>query len=107
MLNIHITFFAWITEFIGFFFIFLGQFVLGHDNNLINYSLQTLTIMVYFNFLPCIFLLNTDEFKDFMTDNPYYRKFLFLFNWHYKMDSEIEENVNNVAEQQNSNEDIQ
>ena len=95
MLNIHITFLAWITEFIGFFIIFLGTFVLGHENNLVNFSLQTVTIFVYFNLLPCVFLMNTPEFKDFVTESPIYEKFLQLLSWQYKTDTDGKENDDN------------
>ena len=98
MLNIHITFLAWITEFIGFFVIFLGTFVLGHENNFVNFSLQTVTIFVYFNLLPCVFLMNTPEFKDFVSESPIYEKFLNVLSWQYKKDIECKENEDNNVE---------
>ena len=92
MLNIHITFLAWAIEFFGFFIIFLGTFVLGHENNMVNFSLQTLTIIVYFNILPCVFLTNTSEFKDWAAENPWYEKFLEVFNCQYTNNSNDDEN---------------
>ena len=91
ILSIHITFLAWVIEFVGFFIIFLGTFLLGHENNIVNFSLQTLTIIVYFNLLPCIFLLNTSEFKDLAVGSSRYGECLRLFNCHFKMDSNNEE----------------
>ena len=104
MLNIHITFLAWITEFIGFFVIFLGTFVLGHENNLVNFSLQTVTIFVYFNLLPCVFLMNTPEFKDLVTESPIYEKFLELLSWQYKIDTKGKENDGNNDEDHDNDE---
>ena len=94
MLSIHINFLAWVTEFIGFFIIFLGTFLLGHENNIVNFSLQTLTIIIYFNLLPCVFLLNTPEFKDFVIGSSGYVKCLRLFNCHFKMDLDNEPDQN-------------
>ena len=104
MLNIHITFLAWLTEFIGFFVIFLGTFVLGHENNLVNFSLQTVTIFVYFNLLPCVFLMNTPEFKDLVTESPIYEKFLELLSWQYKIDTKGKENDGNNDEDHDNDE---
>ena len=91
ILNIHITFLAWAIEFFGFFLIFLGTFLLGHENNIVNFSLQTLTIVVYFNILPCVFLTNAPEFKNWATENPWYGKFLEVFNCQYTTDSNDDE----------------
>lgn len=103
MLNIHITFLAWITELLGFLVIFLGTFVLGHENNFVNYTFQTITIIVYFNLLPCIFFMNTPEFKDFVTESRYYEKFLHLFNWEYKSHPEDQEHASSGLEEDNPN----
>ena len=105
MLGIHTTFLAWVTEFLGFFTIFLGTFLLGHENNIVNFSLQTLTIVVYFNLLPCIFLLSTPEFKDWAVGSSYYGTFLLLFNWHFKKDSNNEEDHNNALAEGDANEE--
>ena len=72
------------VEIIGFFFIILGTFILGHENNLVNFSLQTLTISVYFIFLPCVFLINNTKFKKQVAESDWYNKFLTIFNWQYK-----------------------
>ena len=102
-MKIHITFLAWITEFIGFFTIFVGTVILGHENNLINFSLQTITIIVYFNMLPCVFLMNTPELKDSISNGIFYEKLLQFFNWHYKSHSENEENELLAFEDHNRN----
>ena len=98
MLNIHITFLAWAIEFFGFFIIFLGTFVLGHENNIVNFSLQTLTIIVYFNILPCVFLANISDSKDWAAESPWYEKFLKMFNCQYMADSNDEENQSSVLD---------
>ena len=92
MLNIHISFLAWLTEFLGFFLMFLGMYVVGHENNIVTYSMQTLTLIVYFNLLPSILLMNSSEFKDFVSESPMYERFLSLLNWQYREDLEKEEN---------------
>ena len=103
MMKIHITFLAWLAEFVGFFVIFVGTFVLGHENNLINFSLQTITIIVYFNLLPCVFLMNTPELKDFVSNGTFYEKLLNFFNWHYKSHSENEGNAIPALEEHDDN----
>ena len=105
-MKIHITFLAWITEFIGFFVIFVGTFVLGHENNLINFSLQTITIIIHFNLLPCVFLMNTPELKDFVSNGIFYEKLLNFFNWHYESHSESEGNAIPSLKEHNDNRDI-
>ena len=98
MLNIHISFLAWLTEFFGFFLLFLGMYVVGHENNIVTYSMQTLTLIVYFNLLPSVLLMNSSKFKDLASESPVYERFLNLFNWQYRKDPEKEENDDEEAE---------
>ena len=78
-LNIQITILAWIVEFLGFLMIFLGSFILGHDNSLTTLCLQTLTLIVYFIALPSTFLLNGSKLKDKIVDSSTYITFSKLF----------------------------
>ena len=92
MLNIHISFLAWLTEFLGFFLMFLGMYVVGHENNIVTYSMQALTLIVYFNLLPSVLLMNSSKFKDFASESLLYERFLNLFNWQFSEDLDKEEN---------------
>ena len=98
MLNIHISFLAWLTEFFGFFLLFLGIYVVGHENNIVTYSMQILTLIVYFNLLPSVLLMNSSEFKDPASESPVYERFLGLFNWQYKEDLDKDENNDDGGE---------
>ena len=81
MLNIQITFLAWLFETIGLFILFLGQFILGHENNIVIFSMQTLSVMIYFNILPSILILNDTNFKNVIVDSQWYDHFLKDFGW--------------------------
>ena len=94
MLNIQITFLAWLFETIGFFILFLGQFILGHENNIVIFSMQTLSVMIYFNILPSILILNDTNLKNVIVDSQWYDHFLKGFGCHYKTQRDAEENDN-------------
>ena len=80
VLNIMITMLAWLVEFIGGLTIFLGSFVFGHGNSVITLTLQTLTLVFYFDILPCTFLINGEEWKISMLDNYWYTQFIKVFD---------------------------
>jgi hypothetical protein len=80
LINIHITILNWLVELIGFFFLPLGSAILGHDNSIVTLSLQSLTILFFFNILPCTFLINKSELKGVMADSTWYVSFLSLFH---------------------------
>ena len=105
LLNVQVTFLAWFAESMGFLIIFLGTFVLGHENNFVNFSMQTLTLVVYFNILPCVFLLkDSSEIKINILDSSWYDNILVMFSCHYnkKDDDVVQRNVlQNVHHQQN------
>ena len=103
MLNIHISFLAWLTEFLGFCLMFLGIYVVGHENNIVTYSMQTLTLIVYFNLLPSVLLMNSSEFKDFASESLLYERFLNLFNWQFSEDLDKEENDDEGGEGEDYN----
>ena len=83
LLNIQVTFLAWLTELFGFFIIFLGTFVLGHENNIVTLTMQTVTVVISFNILPCVYLINELHFKTKILESRWYTTFLNLLNWQY------------------------
>ena len=105
LLNVQVTFLAWFAESMGFVIIFLGTFVLGHENNVVNFCMQTLTLVVYFNILPCVFLLkDSSELKIKIVDSSWYDKILVICCCHYnkKEDEVVQRNVlRNVHHEQN------
>ena len=105
MLNIHISFLAWLIEFFGFFLLFLGMYVVGHENNIVTYSMQTLTLIVYFNLLPSVLLMNSSEFKDLASESQVYERFLNLFNWQFREDLDKEENDDKGGEGEDYNQE--
>ena len=107
VVNLQITFLAWLIEVFGFFIIFLGTFILGHENNVVNFSMQLLTMMVYFNILPCIFLINDSDVKGQIIESNWYNTILNIFNWQYTIPTDKEdakEVVNNEVTQENAGE---
>ena len=72
ILNVLITFFAWLVESIGFLVIFLGTFLLGHENNFFNFFMQTLTLVIYFNILPYVFMMHNSNLKDNIIESKLY-----------------------------------
>ena len=109
LLNIHITFLAWAVECIGFLTIFLGQFILGHENNIANFSLQSLTIAIYFIILPSIYLTNVSEFKEKILDSNRYSIILHIFNCQNEREAECRELsvvVNNQVDEGQENKNV-
>ena len=81
ILNIQITILTWLVEFVGFFGIVLGSMVLGHENKIVTFCLQTASMIIYFIILPYIFLINeTSHLKHVIVDSHWYRKFMNLFD---------------------------
>ena len=78
-LNIQIAILAWLVEFFGFFTIFLGSFLLGHDNSIVTLTLQTLSLLFYYVFTPSTLLLNSSHLKATVTDSEWYVKFHKMF----------------------------
>ena len=105
LLNVQVTFLAWFAESIGFLIIFLGTFVLGHENNFVNFCMQTITLFMCFNLLPCIFLIkDSSELKINILDSSWYDNILVMFCCHYneKDDDVVQRNVlENVHHEQN------
>ena len=72
ILNIIVTILTWVVEFLGFFTVFLGTHIIGHQSNIVNYVLQTFTIICYFIFIPLVYLINGSDFKDIITESNWY-----------------------------------
>ena len=80
LINIHIAVLGWITEFSTFLVLILGSFILGHGNALVTMILQTITYFLYFNLLPCVYLINDDDSKALIVESRNYFTFLRLFH---------------------------
>ena len=80
ILNIQITILAWLVEFVGFFLIFLGSFILRHQNIIVTLSLQTFTFFLYFVLVPSIFLINDSYLKGVIIESKSYIAFLNIFS---------------------------
>jgi hypothetical protein len=98
LINIHITILNWLVEFIAFFFVLLGSVILGHDNSIVTYFMHSLTILFYFNILPCTFLVNKSDLKGLMAESRWYISFLNLFGC---ADYQPEQIGNNEEDQEN------
>ena len=105
LLNIHVTFLAWLTEVFGFLFIFLGTFVLGHENKIVTFSMQTVTLIITFNILPCVYLINEMHFKTKILNSKWYITFLNILNWQYKKQNYEEESNAAAVDNQIKEED--
>ena len=81
LINIHIAALGWLTEFTGFFIVFLGSFILGHKNSVVTLILQSLSMFIFYNILPCIYLVNDSDLKADVAETQVYFKFLQIFKW--------------------------
>ena len=79
LIQIHITMLGWLTEFSGFLLIFFGSYIFGHGNSVVTLVLQSLTIFIYFNIVPCIYLINDSDFKANIAETQAYFNFLKFF----------------------------
>ena len=107
-MNIQITFLAWLAETVGFLVIFLGTFILGHESNVFNFFMQTLTLIIYFVILPLVFLLNDFDVKSDIVDSNWYGTILTIFHCNYINiidDSEETNSIENDSVKDNQNED--
>ena len=92
MINIQITFLAWVAEILGFFFIVFGTFILGHENNIANYTMQNITVFIYFNILPAILVLNNLKYKERILESKWYDRVLMVFQWQYNNRIDVQAN---------------
>ena len=63
----------------GFFLIFLGSYILGHGDAVVTLILQSLTIFIFFDVVPCIYLINDSDLKATFAETKIYFNFLKLF----------------------------
>ena len=80
VLNIHITLLAWFVEFVGFFVFVLGSYLLGEKSSLTTFILQMLSYAINFIIVPCIFLVNNDQFKTNLIESKWYQALIQKFN---------------------------
>ena len=74
-LNIQITILSWLVEFLSFFVIFLGTFILGNRNSKVTLAMQTLTAFCYFLVVPSMYLVNSNNFKTVVLESKIYSVF--------------------------------
>ena len=112
-LNIQITFLTWFMEFLGFFLLAFGSFVLTHKSSVTTLCLQIFTELFYFVFVPSMLLINSDEFKERILESN-----LFLFingifhrlivcheEYHRNQNDDVEPGNQNFGENDRCNED--
>ena len=80
LLNIHITTLTWLIEFSGFFFVVLGGFFLGHENDTVTFILQTLSLIFFFIIQPCAIWINDSTLKGTILESEWYSSFLDYFD---------------------------
>ena len=80
VLNIQITLLAWFVEFVGFFVFVLGSYLLGEKSSLTTFILQILSYALNFIIVPCIFLINNDQFKTNVLDSKWYQALIKKFS---------------------------
>ena len=94
LLNMQITILAWLVEFLGFVVIFLGAFLLGHENSIVTLSLQTITVLIFLLICPSIYLMNSYHMKNLIAESRLYFLFRSKFsccNPEYQIDQDDEE----------------
>ena len=101
MINLHIAVLGWLVELSGFFLVILGSFILGHGNVTITLTLQTFTMFMMFNILPCVYLINDESMKIRIAESRYYFNFLKIFNIEKNRIASAE---NEVGEENNNEE---
>ena len=95
MINIHITFLAWLVELLGGLTLVVGTHILGHENNIVNFSMHTLGHFINFVILPCIFLINDSDLKGEIIESNWYNTILNICNCQYMSPVEYNEESTN------------
>ena len=107
ILNIQITIIAWLVEFLGFFVIFFGTFILPEKNPITTFTLQTFTISLYMIITPSMYLINSNHMKAIIVESNWYISLvrgLNFINNKYKKDNN-NQNENNNIENENERSD--
>ena len=107
VLNIQLTFLAWLIESIGLSVMVLGIFVLGHDSNVLNFSMQTLTMTIYFMILPSVYFINDYDIKSKIAESIWYGSVLTFFHCNYtKSEDSLEETSDPASRASENNQDV-
>ena len=86
LLNISITILAWLVEFLAFFIVFLGSFILGYESTTTTLFLQTFSFAIYYVICPSVFLMNSFEMKTKIVENPIYQATINRISCCHKVD---------------------
>ena len=90
-----VTILAWFVELVGFTTVFIGTHILGHENNVINLLLKTITNLIYFILVPSILMIHQSDFKSRIVEKHYFESCLAIFNLQYK-DEDTEDDGEHV-----------
>ena len=93
-INIHVAILGWVAEFSGFFIVLLGSYILGHGSVIVTLTLQTLTIFMMFNVVPCVYLINNNNMKARIAESKNYFNFLRFFKLEKNNIVEVNDEVN-------------
>ena len=100
MLNIMVTVLAWLIELFGFLFVFIGTHILGHQNQVVNLLLQTLTNFFYFVLVPLFLLINDTDKKGRFAESQWYVDFLRKIHCQYtEQDKDKKEDEESTADE--------
>ena len=77
LINIHVTILAWLVEFLGFFIVFLGHYIIGHN---MKFFVQVLELVCYCIVLPYVYMINDTKGKMKIAESKWYHWILRLFN---------------------------
>ena len=92
ILNIMVTILEWAAESLGFLTILIGTHILGHENNVINLIMQSLSTMIFFVIIPSVLLMSNSESKSIITESYWYHMFLSSMNLNYQYTDQEESN---------------
>ena len=104
LLNISITILAWVVEFLGFFLIFLGSFILGYDNAVVTLLLQIFSYTIYVIVCPCVLLANSYDMKNKISADKVYQSFINRFSCCQTVDEG--KDANGQGDVNNDDEDV-
>ena len=91
LLNLHITFLAWLMEVFWTALFLGGTLIIGHENQVLTFFMQTVSLMIRFVILPFIILINDTEWKQKMIESSWYNLFLDRLNCQYNDQDENDE----------------
>ena len=109
LLNIQITIFTWLVEFILFFGIFIGMFIVGQDNSNTSDILYLFTLIISFIILPSMILFSGSHLKSMIVDCNWYLMLINTFDCQPSIpieDDDDNEGANNQIQHDEDNEGI-